>query len=370
MTAIQAQDIADLVKANIGNLGKARFQLISQKLQTYEMVGKWLRDDRVMFHDGHKIVRTIQARQSSQAEHVGLFDRLSVDIPDLLDQLTVNWVRCVNKWALIYETDILMNRGESQILNLVKSRRADCLIGMAEELEAKAWSVPASTDSKLPLGLPVWIVPSATRGFHGKRPNGYTTLAGIDPNSITQYANYTDGYTAASKLDLIKKARRAHLEIRWRNAVTVADFRKGMDDDLRIYVDYTLNAALEDIGEGQNENLGRDIAPMGTGRDVRYVDDVLTFRRAPIVPVPQMNDTNVFVYKDVDGNTRHNPFLMVDHSTFYVCGLDGNYLRESGPYEHPEQPGLFRNFVHLTYQFLNVDRRRNASITAGAALSA
>jgi hypothetical protein len=58
----------------------------------------------------------------------------------------------------------------------VKPRRHAAMIDLAEELEAKAWQVPNSTDKLNPYGLPYWIVYNSSTGFNGGYPTGRTQL--------------------------------------------------------------------------------------------------------------------------------------------------------------------------------------------------
>ena len=99
---------------------------------------------------------------------------------------------------------------------------------------------------------------------------------------------------------------------------------------------------MEDIGEASNENLGRDLASM---------DGTMTFRNHPVIWVPEL-----------DGQTNA-PVYMVDHSTFYPVVLKGDFLRESKSTQAPSQHNVYQYFVDLTYNYLCVDRRRNAVFT-------
>ena len=112
---------------------------------------------------------------------------------------------------------------------------------------------------------------------------------------------------------------------------------------------------MEDIGEAQNENLGRDLASVeaGAGADIGSVDMQLVFRRHPIIWVPQLDDTSVYT-------AATNPVYAIDHSTFYPVVLKGDYLREGDAEKVPNQHNVFRVFVDLSYNYMCIDRRRNA----------
>lgn len=355
MPELVYEDITDLVTGTLKHLGRMKFQQVAQNLQDYEIVGNWFKRDKVQFEYGVGVQRTIMGSLSRQARHTGAMTTDTVDIPTLLTTVAVNWRHAQVAWAFEYQ-ELLMNRGEALIVNIIKPRRTDALISMAEELEGKGWTVPTSGDKLLPWGLPYWVTYTATAapgGFKGATPSGYTTVGGIDPTVTTNWQNYCSTYTAVTKSDLIKTMRQGVRKISWRPPVNVADYARGGYGNLRLYTDNTTIAALEDLGEAQNENLGRDLGRFGGAKDIKFVEETLTFRRHPIIWVPQLDDTSVFT-------AATNPVYAIDHATFYPVCLAGDYLRESDVLRAPGQHNVFRVFVDLTYNYLCVDRRRNA----------
>lgn len=352
MAVVSLTDIPDLVSTTLRHLGPNRFQQIAQPLQTFQVVSRWLKRDKVQFDSGIGIQRTLMNSLSRQARHVGVTHTVRVDIPTLLTLLRIEWVHAHVPWGFAYH-EILTNSGEAMILNVLKPRRVDALLSLATELESKAWSVPAVGNTTEPLGIPYWIVYNASTGFNGGAPSGYTTVGGVNLTTTPNFKNYTAQYTTVSKADLIKKMRTGHRKCRWIAPISNQDYRKEEYADFRLYTDSTTMAEFEDIGEGQNENLGRDLAPFGGASDVRYTDGTLLFRKAPLIVVDQLDDTAVYT-------ANVNPVYMIDHSTFYPVCLQGDFMRESKPIQLQDQPNLFRVDVWLTYNYLCVDRRRNA----------
>jgi hypothetical protein len=354
-------DITDLVKGTLRHLGRMKFQQIAQNLQRYEVLGRWLKKDKVVFDSGRGIQRNLMSRLSNTAAHVGLLETDGSVLPDLMEQLNIPWRHAQVNWSFLYQTDILMNRGPSLVYNVVKPRRAAALINMAEELEAKAWSVPDVDNKTDPYGLPYWVVGNDTTGFNGGLPGSHTKIAGLDlTTDAPNFKNYTAQYTNVDKPDLIKKMRTAHRKIGFYSPIEDDDYAKAAFRDMRVYTDDTTVSELEDIGESQNENLGRDLAsmeagvPKGGGKDIRVSDSgVIMFKRHPIIWVPQLDDTTVFT-------AETNPVYMINHDTFYPMCLKGDFLREGSPREVPDQHNAWRVFVDLSYNYLCVDRRRNA----------
>ena len=343
MASLHGQDIADLVATTLRDLGPAKFQQIAQAYQEYEVFPKWFKRDKVAFESGYGIQKTLMYTLSNQASHVGLLDVDQVNIADVLAQMHVDWVHAQTKWSLIYQTDILMNSGRSLILNVIKPKRADALLSLVEELENKAWgTAPASATTNLPYGIQYWLVENATTGFNGGAPTGHTTVGGVNLTTAPNFKNYTALYTNITKTDLVAKLRTAHRKIGFKSPITIEDYRGSKGENRRLYTNETVIQGLENLGEAQNENLGRDLAAM---------DGSMAFRRHPIVWVPKLDDRS------------DNPVYMVDHTTFYPICLKGDYLRESEAMRAPNQHNVWNVFVDLTYNFVCIDRRRNAVLT-------
>ncbi len=345
MATLNAADISDMVKSTLRELGRMKFQQIAQDIQWYEIMGRWLKKDRVTMDDGYGIQKNIMTDTLGAASHVGLFETDDTDVGDHVRHLQVPWRHIQTKWAFEYR-ETLMNRGKSLIYNIIKPRRAGAMIDLAQELEDNAWAVPNSSDNKLPYGIPYWIVANATTGFNGGNPTGpdsnaHSTTGNIDADTYTTWKNYTAQYTDVTKNDLIKKLRTAHRKINFRSPVDINDYRTGNGQQYRLYTNEAQLNSIETLGENQNENLGRDIASM---------DGTIVFRKHPIVWIPKLDG----------GTSPTNPIYMINHSCFQTVVLKGDYLRESDADKAPHQHNTFQVFVDMTYNYCCVDRRRQA----------
>lgn len=345
MATLSDTEILDLVKGTLYEMGPPRFQQIAQNLPDYEVMGKWLKKDRVVVDSGIGIQRAMMTKLAGAAKHVGLGEIDDVDIPELMNQIQVPWRHLTVNWAF-ERRETLMNRGKSLIFKVIEPRRVGAMIDVAEELETNAWKAPSSSSDKLyPYGLPYYLVMNSSTGFTGTVASGHTTVAGISTTTTPAWKNYAGTYSAVGKAagELIKVLRTAHRKTRWKSPVTIQDFRGRKGEQRRCYTDETTISAIEDVGEAQNENLGRDVASM---------DGTITFRKHPIIWVSQLDSTP----------PAANPFYMVDHATFYPVVLSGDFLRESEPMIKGDQHNIIVTHVDLTYNFVCIDRRRNTAL--------
>lgn len=344
MATLAALDMGDFVAATLADLGELKFQQIGQTLQHFEVFSKWFKKDRVQFDSGTQIQRNLMLSfDSTAASHVGLDESDQTGTPDVLVQLQVPWRFAQAGWSIWYKTDVLMNRGKSMIVNVLDVRRTQALIALVEELETRAWgAVPSTTNKTLPYGVQYWVVENATTGFFGALPGSHTAVGGVNPNTHTNFRNYTALYTSVTKTDLVAKLRTAHRACQFKSPVTVSDYRGGLGDRYRLYVNEATIASIEALGEAQNEGLLNDIAAM---------DGTMVFRRHPILYVPALDART-------DG-----PVYMIDHTTFRPVCLKGDYLRESPAKQNANNRNQYQVFVDLTYNYVCEDRRRNAILS-------
>ena len=335
---LTAKDIGDLVAGTLDELGRMKFQQIAQTLQDYEIFNSWFKKHKVAMDSGIGIQRTLMTKLTGAAKHVGLMDTDSVTIKDVVEQLTIPWRHAQTSWAFIYQ-ETLMNRGRSLVFSVINPRRAAAMIDLVEELESKAWAAPASTNKTEPYGVPYWIsTGGTTTGFAGGNPGVHTSKGGINCDNTTSFKNYTARYVSVTKADLIKKLRTAHRKTGFKSPITIQDYRGTTGQRYRNYTNESVITSCEELGESQNENLGRDLASM---------DGTMTFRNNPIIWVPQLD------------SVTNNPWYGLDHSTFYPVCLQGDYLRESDAKQSPNQHNIWQVFVDLSYNFLCIDPRRN-----------
>jgi hypothetical protein len=332
-----AAQIADLVETTLKDLGRGQIIQIAQSQTDYEVYGKWFAKDRVMYDSGYGIQQTLMNKLPGAARHVKMYAVDEVAVSNLLTNMSIPWRHLTTNWS--YEVrEMLMNKGKARINKLIKPRRHGAMIDAIELIETAAWSCPSSTNTDDPYGVPYWIVKNASAGFNGGAPSGHTTIAGVNPTTVPTFKNYTGTYSLIGKTDVIPSLRTAYRKTAFKSPVGKEDFHGPKGKRYRLYVNEATISDMEEVGESQNENLGRDLAPF---------DGTMTFRKNPIIYVPEL-----------DSDTT-NPIYGLDHWSFFPVVLSGDYFRESGPTQSPKQHNVFETHYDLTYNFVCMDRRRN-----------
>ena len=342
---VAAQSIADLVLGTLNKLGRMKFTSLAERLTEYEFLPRFIKKKRLKIEDdGIGFEFTVVTDHSNQARNVKLYDEDIVNIVDTNKRGFVPWRHTTTNWSF-ERRETLMNRGESKITDIITTRRFASLVSLAECMEADGWSKPVdSTDDVTPFGMFYWIVPRASgnnsAGFDGGNPAGFSGGAGnIDSTIYTRWRNWAATYTDVSKPDLITKMRQAANRTKFKSPIDHSDYSTGAGESFRIYVNETTLRAMEDLGEQQNENLGRDIAS---------VDGTLMFRKNAIIYIPKLDEATV----------PANPVLMTNWNYFELKALRGDVLRESDKTEAPNQHNVATIHLDHTWNTCCTNRRR------------
>lgn len=336
---LTADQIGDLLKGTLEELGKGKRTFASQQHQNYEVYPKIMKKDKVIVKGGTGLQRNLQLDRVSAARNVGLFDSDNINVQDTMYQINVPWRHTTTNYAFDRRELAMNEHDPHEIYNLVKTRRDAAMLSKIELMESDFFGKPTdSSDKTTPWGLYYWIVKNATQGFNGGNPAGFSDVAGLDH---ANYKNYTDTYSAVTKADLIKNWRRAFRKTGFKSPISVSDYRTGNGQRFRNYVNLDLITALEDLGESQNENLGRDLASM---------DGNMNFRGTPIVWIPSLDDQT------------DDPLYMIDFNAFGAVVLRGEYMREEPKQVTAGQHTVYEVHVDTTYNYLCVDRRSQAVI--------
>lgn len=336
MPTLQADNIADLVALTLRELGRNKWTDISYDLQEHVALPKLLKKNKVGFGSGYGFQFNVNTTTSGSARMTGLYETDEVNVTDTVVQGTVPWRHVTTNYAFD-EREIKMNRSPARIVELVKVRRANSMIDLAKLLEDQFWSKPAtSADAEALFGVTYWIVKSATSGFNGTNPSGFTAgAAGISSTTYPQWANFTDDYTSVTQDDLITKLRLAAYKTGFKSPVSTASYSTG--DRYGYYTNYDVVAPMERLLMAQNENLGNDLASK---------DGQVLFRRVPVTAVPKL---------DSDAT---NPVYGINWGVFGFVFLEGEYMDESGPFRSPKQHKVLEVHTDLTVNVCCKDRRR------------
>lgn len=355
MAGISNADLLDLTRTTLANLPRMEFE-VALEYQNYPVCNQWFQGDKVQVESGTSIERNIILDTSGNARHVRLYQKTPINVADVHHKITAPWCQVQTHWS-IERREMLRNRAPARYIDLLKTRRIDATLDLADLLETRAWSTPTGSDDDLnPRGLPYWLsmradaVTSATDegGFSAYlvRWDGSSTQAdskgGID-GSLTanaKWRNWAAVYDAVNSA-FVKKMRRAFHATKFQSPMLARDLRTGPSSKFRIYMPLDVLVEYEDLVTSANDNIGRDLDPF---------HGLTTFRRVPIIYTPALDDMEITGGSGTS-NTDVDPVYAVNHAMFYPMVQSGDWMREDGPHTDVEQHNVFTTFIDGSYQF-------------------
>lgn len=294
---------------------------------------------------GVGLAQLLMIEHGGRSRFVGEYDEDVVSVIDHLEKMRVEF--CLMNDSVAFSIgEMRANRGKELITNCITPKKRALKLRMIETMEETFFADPDASDDKTPWGLKYWIVKNATAGFNGGLPAGFSTIANLSLTKVPQFQNYTDQYTAATKADLITKMRTAHRQTKWKMPKKQAGFTGDTSDSRVILANERTIMQLENIGEAQNENLGRDLAPYTAGGGMtKTPDGEILFKRHPITWAEHL-----------DADTT-DPLYGLDMRYFYPVVRKGDNMAQTPFEKAPKQHRVMVSFVDHAYQFVCINRR-------------
>ncbi|MBR3651479.1 MAG: phage major capsid protein [Victivallales bacterium] len=352
-------DIQDLVMSVIDQLPPADLVQIAQELRDYHVFPTLFKGSgdklKVVTAGGTECVFDALVKKSQNARNVGLYEPDTVSAIDGLAKGQVPW-RHTQVSYLFEDHEIAMNADPHQLVNLIKLRREQAMLGLADLLEANFFGKPENADdAKTPWGLFYWLVKStavnsatSNCGFNGGAPSGFSNVAGLSPSTYPQWKNYVAPYYSVGKFsdggtltdgDFIPHLRRCFEYTNWKSPLGGEEMGKTFGQRFKLFTNFELQEQVEKYLEDKNELLFKaDLAPL-YGKT--------TFRGVPFFSVPFLD------------NDSSNPVYGVNTDTFEFRFLKGFKMRESEVKDAPNQHNVSIVFCDNSYNLICYDRRRN-----------
>jgi len=294
------------------------------------------------FDGGNDWSFSVQMDHNHSARTVGLYETDGASINDTMKSGKVG-PRHINASYIYDQREPAFQRGGVAIVDYVKTKYVGMMVSFYELMEDILWGKPAdSSDEKTPYGLAYWVTKSATEGFNGGNPAGFTDgRAGISTVTYPRFANWTAQYTQISKTDLVRKMRRAHRKTQFRSPVSHATpALAGMKNG--IYTNDTVIGLCEELLEANNMALGNDLASK---------DGKTLFKSVPLTYAPKLDDDST------------DPIFMLDWKWLAIGVMTGWENNLSAPTPVPGKHLVRRVDLDATLNMVCTDPRRQTVIS-------
>lgn len=301
------------------------------------------------------------------ARHVKLFQDDTANRVDVIKKGSVKPRFTDANYVFDVREPVLNSGNMVKVIDFVKEQMHLMYQSHYDLMENDFWGAPANKaefDELAPAGLAYWIQRMSNAdaanasykmgGFRGLDPMLATSAtvstkvsvprAGISSATYPRWANWCAQYAAVSKDDLIKKMRYAVRKTKFRSPLRLAEPKLGSGRG--IYVNIDTLAAMEEILEAQNMNLGNDLAAK---------DGKTLFKGNPVEYVPSLDD-------DAEA-----PVYLIDWSTLCIGTLAGWAEHISRPKDVPHQHNSRQVFLDSGVNFACTNLRNQAVISKAAA---
>lgn len=338
--ALQAANMPGLVASTLEKLEKTTWTNLTVDLQNFIVYPMLSSEKRMIVGTGRDYGWEMNFGSDGNFRWTGLYETDTVNVNDGLVRASVPWRHLTYGYAFD-EREEDMNSGPEAVVNLVMQRESNERIKCAENLETWFFSNLSSSDTASAYPFTYWVPgTNLTEGFNtAALLSGFTDKAGVSPTTYPRWAPWTNSYTAVTKADLITKMRRASRKTFWRAPVRVPENLTDYDNMVVCNIDTI--SAFEDLGEAQNENLGRDLASM---------DGMMMYHRNPVVYVPALD------------SFASDPVWMIDWSSFKFI-VRGNFdFKRTVQEKLHGQHTVTRVFEDLSCNTCCRDLRRQALI--------
>lgn len=347
-----AQRIDDLVKGSLRDLDYNRIIQASQEKQSTPLFDMVFKKDNMRLSSGVGIQRNVQTKKPGTFVSKSFTDPDNFSIKNFLSNFRVDWTHHRQTWAY-YIQEMLMNKGENRIVNIIEPRENAAITEMQEAIDDLILQASSpSTAGEIPLGITHWVTAptstSAAHGFNGGAASGWTTKGGLTPDSVNNrfLMNYTGGFKAWSLGSVVKAIRRAQMFTKWKPPVGLKGQQGPEGQRFRLLMGFDEALAFGEIGQNVNQNMGTDFGKF---------DGQMTFSGALIIPVAAMN-TSAY--------TGH--IIGKDFATSYPIGLRGDVLRREGPKEMADNSDGRQVKITLTFNYLDEQPWRNFYLVKAA----
>ncbi len=339
----QADDILDLVATTQAQRDVPKWTDISTSLQDYPVMRRFLKEESQTLDEGKNLERRIQVDAFGNATMTSLYETVQYNQSEVMTYISIPW-RHMRTYFVMEDREVTMNSGAAKIVDLMDEREHGCLTDQAALAETEFW---ASTGFGLATnhlwGVQAWVVmagATTTPGLNGLDPSAFPLgVGGISSATYPNYANNNVLYSAVSKTDFVRKARKLFYLSNW---VPPVAYPSSSDDSrYGLYTTYDNVEATEELAESQNDQA----TPRN---DVAFMDGMAMIRRTPLTPVPQL-----------DADTTNRPCFGIDWGTFKIVFLRGEYMYRQNPIRLQNQPRTIATNIWNSFQCLAPDRRRN-----------
>ncbi len=330
------------------NYVMGEWQDISLPLQEYMFAARLFDKAQKAEMGGERCKWKLETDYADNFQVVELYHRDSSDRKDVLTEGEMPWAMTTTNYH--YDLDeAIFKRGLPEIVDYISLREKGLMKSFFAGMENLMFGDGPTSATQRPMPpatLLYWIQASATEGFNGGDPSGWTGGAGSIPTAdYPQWKNRTFSYAVVDHEHFVKPIVRS---------LDKCDFKPmpiGSNDivpqgrfNWEILTTYSRVELLRDMLRAGNDNIKNDL---GTWLNT------VTIRNVPVNWVPAWTNSSSI-------NARTDGIVLgVNWATFKWYYQSGRNMRKRKPFQHPEMSLVRVRCMDDSGQIVCFNRRAN-----------
>ncbi len=346
--SLSIEAIDDFVALTLDRYKKDEWVDISMPLQEYTFASRWFKSKKKPERGGPRLKWKLRVDNQGTAKHSGLYAVDDTNRKNVMAGGQQEWSKQTVNYIYDIDEEEFQSGPETIIREMMLNEQGlyNDFFGL---METSMWTAPSSStvSPRPPSGIPFWLQKSATLGFNGGDPSGFTSGAGsIATGTYAKWKNYTGTYVQVSYPDLVEKVVNACDFCYFRAPKSYAEIGGG-DAQWGFYTVHSVLAELRRLARGSNDDLGNDVA--------KWAGEIV-IRSNVVTWVPAL--TNI----DSDAYDSSAPFYGINWNKFEYFFKSGRNMIKHPPKQAGSQHTVRERHMDNWGNFVCYDRRQGGFV--------
>ncbi len=268
-TGISPDQLDIFIELTLKKYQKKRFINLTNQYHRNEFFERFMSSSKVPEQGGAALAWKAQVSRINNTRLTQLYDQDRSNIANGMKEASVKWSMQTTNYSYDINEPMLQGGNETQIVNILTVKESEMYEGWSDFMFEKMWLCPAvGSDPQDLFGIPYWLTKnsSATPGFNGGVPSGYSDVAGISPTTYPNWKNWTYTYTlnTYTRTDIVRRTVEAMNMCYFAPPPKVEGGAPGKPR-WQLYTTWAVNEALEELAEQRNDNLKKELGFMPGG---------------------------------------------------------------------------------------------------------
>jgi len=358
MATVTASQVGDITNFYLENFMQDKWADAVRPYQQYITATELFTKRRERDDASERVSFNLKVNEADNTVADSFFKEDTINRVDLGIKGEVKWHFQKTHFSVDNREPAMLSGSKTRILRYLDMMKSDMYDGFFKKNENWLWSLPAAPNDgtagdPLPLGIPYWIVQSATAafGFNGQHPTNYSDVGNVSSITYDQWRNGTFTYASMSNADFCKKLSEALDKCDFDAPYPMAG-EEVPSRNYGLYSTYKPFQDYQDLLYASNDDIGEDMGRYRGGRPQVGIGKQ-TFRGVPWCWVPALDKSTSPAY---DSN---NPVYGINWDTFSLRTYGDIFMRRAKAINLHNAHNTVVEWMDTGYQLCCRNRRSN-----------